>query len=178
MAILRLFSHALLSGALLTAGFAWAAGPQKGMVPGFLDPKTGAFTTQLGPAQRSQGMGVEAATYSGTLIMKFNITLKSGIPADYQITCTQNASVSDSVATYSETKTVVATRSGNTATCSVAIYYSWSLSSGDQVVSQSYSIGTYGSGSGLVLRDASAYSLFVDMPANGGSSARTFNVTL
>ena len=152
MALNRLFAHALLSSTLLTPGSAWAVAPQKGMVPGFLDPKTGAFTAQVGPAQHSPGMVGEAATYTGTLIMKFNITLKSGIPADYQIQCTQNATVSDSVATYSESKTVVATRSGSTATCTVGIYYSWSLSTGDQVVSQTYSIDTYGAGGSLVQR--------------------------
>jgi hypothetical protein len=177
MAFHRLFSHALLSSALLTAGSAWAAAPQKGMVPGFLDPKTGAFTAQVGP-QQPQGMVGELATYTGTLTMKFNITLKSGIPADYQIQCTQGASVSDSVATYSESKTVVATRSGSTATCTVGIYYSWSLSSGSQVVSQTYSVDTYGAGGSLVQRGSFVYGLFVDMPANGGSSTRTFNVTL
>jgi len=176
MAIRRLISHALLSSALLTAASGWAAAPQKGMLPGFLDPKTGAFTTQVGPTQRSQAMVGEAATYGGTLTMKFNITLRTGLPADQPIYCTNNASVSDMVASYSETKTVVATRSGSTATCSVSLFYSWSLSTGDQVVSQSYSVSTYGSGG--VQREAFAYGLFVDMPVNGGSSSRTFNVTL
>jgi hypothetical protein len=177
MTIHRLFSHALLSSALLAAGSTWAATPPKGAVPGFLDLKTGTFTAHVAP-QRTEGTSAEAAaTYTGTLLMKFNITLKSGVPADYQIQCTQYATVSDSLGSYSETKTVVATRTGSTATCSVAIYYSWLLSSGDQTVSQSYSVSTYGNGS-LVQRDASAYGLFTDMPVNGGSNSKTLNITL
>jgi hypothetical protein len=176
MTFRRLVSHALISGALLMAGSAWAATPPKGAIPGFLDLKTGTFSAQVTP-QHAQDLGVEAATYAGTLTMKFNITLKSTIPADYQILCQQTATVNDSVATYSESKTVVATRSGNTATCSVAIFYSWSLGSGDQVVQQTYSVSTYGSG-GIVQREAFVYGLSVNMPANGGASTRTFNVTL
>src|SRR5690349_1198601 len=59
---LRMMSHALLTSALLMAGAAWAAGPQKGGVPGFLDPKTGAFTAYVAPTQHAQTLGVEAAT--------------------------------------------------------------------------------------------------------------------
>jgi hypothetical protein len=176
---LRMMSHALLTSALLMAGAAWAAGPQKGGVPGFLDPKTGAFTAYVAPTQHAQTLGVEAATYTGTLVMKFNITLKSGIPTDAVINCTQNAIVSDPSGTYSETKTYKATRTGNTATCSVSIPYSWVLSSGDQQISQTYSVLVYGTpGSSLVLREASAYGTYIDMPANGGTSTRTVNVTL
>jgi len=176
---LRMMSHTLLSGALLLAGTAWGASPQKGVVPGFLDPKTGAFTTYMAPTQHAAASGAEAATYTGTLVMKFNITLKSGIPTDAVINCTQNAIVSDPIGTYSETKTYKATRTGNTATCSVSIPYSWVLSSGDQQISQTYSVVVYGTASSaLVLREASSYGTYVDMPANGGTSTRTVNVTL
>ena len=70
---LRRISCALLSSALMV-GPAWAAGPQKGMLPGYLNPKTGEFSAQAtGPAA---GVGAEAAaTYTGTFVMKFVITL-------------------------------------------------------------------------------------------------------
>ncbi|HEX5683853.1 MAG TPA: hypothetical protein VFY73_07435 [Ideonella sp.] len=175
--VLRMISHAMLSSALLMAGSAWAASPQKSMIPGFLDPKTGAFTTQVPPLQ--QGIAPQAATYNGTLILKVNITLKSGFPADSEILCTQNATVSDVAGSYHANKTVRATRSGSTATCTVSLYYSWVLSSGDQTITQTYFVQIINAGSGsLVQAEAAALSGFVDMPVNNGSVTKTVNVTL
>jgi hypothetical protein len=172
-------SHALLSSALLMAGSAWAASPQKG-VPGFLDPKTGVFTAQA-TVPGAQGVNPDAnAIYNGTLSVKINITLKSGFPVDSQLTCTQTASVFDAAGTYTASKTVRATRTGSTATCTVPIYYSWLLSSGDVTVAQNYfvSIVTSSDTGTLYQADAATLSATVALPPNGGTAAKTVAVTL
>lgn len=178
MTPIRMISQALLASALLMAGSAWAAGPQKG-VPGFLDPKTGLFTTHAA-AQRDQGANPDAnAVYNGTLTLKINITLKSGFPTDSEFMCTQNASVFDPAGVYLANKTVRAVRTGSTATCTVPVYYSWLLSSPDQEISQTYTV-TIVSNTGGTLYQATAASESgsVEMPANGGTVTKTVSVTL
>lgn len=169
-------SCALLSSALML-GPVWAAGPQKGMLPGYLNPKTGEFTAQaVGPAAVG---GDAAATYTGTFVMKFVITLKSNIPADWPIQCMQTVMPVDSGGYYySDSKTVLATRSGSTASCSVIIYYSWVLTSPSDMVSTSYAVTTYGNSSGILQREAVGNVPVVALPANGGTVTRTVNVTL
>ncbi|HEV8690494.1 MAG TPA: hypothetical protein VGQ91_09385 [Ideonella sp.] len=171
-------SHALLSSALLMASSAWAAAPQNGLLPGYLDPKTGTFTTQAA-AQRAQGVIPDATIYNGTLTLKINITLKSGFPTDSTILCTQNASVFDLAGSYTASKTTRAARTGSTATCTVSIYYSWLLSSGDQEISQSYFVSIINNGTGsLYMADAATLSGSVEMPANNGTVTKTVGVTL
>jgi hypothetical protein len=168
---------ALLSSGLMV-GPAWSAGPQKGMLPGYLNPHTGEFRTQAsGPVADLSPEA--AATYTGTFVLKFVVTLKSNIPADWPIQCVQTVTPLDSGGYYyTDSKTVQATRSGSTATCSVIVYYSWVLTSPSDMVSTSYVVVTYGSSSGILQREAVGNLPLVALPANGGTVTRTVNVTL
>jgi hypothetical protein len=65
---------------------------------------------------------------TGKIVANFNITLSSAIPAGDLVFCRANASVYDCSASVAESATGIATRSGNSATCSATIAYSWNLS--------------------------------------------------
>lgn len=91
-------------------------------------------------------MFVAAATHSmqaqtsGTFVVNFTITVNATISSTANIGCQASAEVSDGPSgaknLIRETASVVATRSGSTATCSVNIPYSWILTtaSTDKVV--------------------------------------------
>ncbi|MFZ5547613.1 MAG: hypothetical protein ACOZJX_02880 [Pseudomonadota bacterium] len=156
---------------------ALAAGP-KGMLPGFLNPKTGVFST---PAVPSEGDFDTAAAqiYSGLLSLKFTVTLKSAVPADWPIHCTQSASVVDpSGLYYTDSKTVLAVRNGNTATCNVNINYAWNLTSPAVKVSAIYSVGAMSLSNALSHLETTGTLPQITIPANGGSSVRNVPVTL
>jgi hypothetical protein len=71
-------------------------------------------------------------TFTGTLVFNFTITLKANITSTAKIQCTATASLLDASTANEivEQDTVLATRSGTTATCSPTINYSWNLGSG------------------------------------------------
>lgn len=166
---------ALLS---LMAASAGAAGLPKGALPGYLNAKTGQFTVQA-PGPVGDLNAEAAATYNGAFVLNFNITLKSNIPTGWQIQCSQTVIPIDLGGYYyTDTKAVAAVRNGNTATCSVVIYYAWLLSSPSTMVSTTYSVMTEGASSGILFRDMTGNLPQVALPANNGTVTRTVNVTL
>ena len=176
----RSFTFALLLSAIAASGSAWAAGLQKGLVPGFLDAKSGTFVSSaMIPTAASEVDALAAATYTGTLALKINITLKTGFPTDWPIHCTQIASVIDTGGlTFSNTKTVLATRTGSTATCQVNLLYSWLLNSPNGNVYTNYMVGTLGQATVLEQIEATGTIAPIAIPANGAVTSRTVNVTL
>ena len=70
-------------------------------------------------------------TFTGTLVFNFTITVKANISSTAKIQCTATASLLDSLTANEiiEQDTVLATRTGTTATCSPTINYSWDLGS-------------------------------------------------
>jgi hypothetical protein len=114
-------------------------------IQGYLDPKTGAFHPLPHPADPDAEPPV-LTTYAGKLVFNFTITVNATIAAAAKITCQASASVLDVSTTGSfndiaESATVVAVRSGSTATCTVAIPYSWNLASGPtDTIAMSYQI--------------------------------------
>ncbi|MEK8030806.1 hypothetical protein AACH06_08280 [Ideonella sp. DXS29W] len=172
--------RALVLGAMAASGSAWAVGPQKGLVPGFLDAKTGSFIAATQPAVAT---GVESplATLGGTLALRFNITLKSSVPSDWKIQCSQVATAIDSGGlTFQNSKTVLATRSGSTATCQVNINYSWSLNGAGGFIHTNWTVMTLDSTLTNTLVDVLATGSMpsIEIPANGTVTSRTVSVTL
>jgi hypothetical protein len=95
---------------------------------GLANPKTSVSDT------RSEPGSVEAATViptTGTYVFNLTITLASTIATGTQIVCLVQIEVTgDSVLSgVQQTVGVAATRSGNTATCTATIPYSWNLGS-------------------------------------------------
>jgi hypothetical protein len=69
-----------------------------------------------------------STTYTGTIEAEFTITIDStGLPTS-KMACGVNTSLNDSGNTFKEFSEVLATVSGSTATCTVKVPYSWTLS--------------------------------------------------
>jgi hypothetical protein len=177
-------TRSTLTAMLLIAGCvgstsSWAAGPQAGMLPGYFNPKSGTFTTQSTRPSEAEMQTLAAQVYHGVMSLKITITIKSPIPTSWPINCTQSDSVFDpSGLYYSSSKTVIATRSGSTATCTVNVNYAWNLTSGAVQVSADYVVGTYGDSTSLVQVQAIGSMPDVTIPADNGSSIRSVAVTL
>lgn len=176
----RPIALALLASFVFANGPAWAAGPQKGLVPGYFDAKTGTFVMTAMPAPVAEVEPQAQATYTGILSMKFVITIKSSIPQDWTIYCTQTASVIDvGGLAYTNNKVVAASRSGNTASCLINMPYSWLLNGAGGSVYSTYMVSAYASTTALSgMNDATGTLAPITIPANGATTSRTVNVTL
>jgi len=150
-------------------------------VAGYLNPSTGVFSPIVRRVDAA-AVPMVAAASTGTLKYVMTITLKSGISTSTPIVCTGYASVRDSdfssEVSYTEVKSVAATRSGNSATCTVAIPYAWTLpSAAGSTVGLSYTVsaGT-DQASGYRFQQGTLDSITV--PATGATTTRNIAVTL
>jgi hypothetical protein len=138
-------------------------------IPGYLDPKTGAFKPMAKPPVEESESPAVAAT-AGDFKVTFTITVKSAIPATAPITCTFSASTFEAATGLSmnDSMSVTATGTGATRKCVLDMFYSWPLSSpASDTVSLDYSVSAGGPGSsGTVFRD-SFQSLPSKKPASG-----------
>ena len=160
--------------ALVAAGLALAA--------------AGASAQHVGTPQWAQQQAAAAkvdpnvavATYTGTFVLNFTISIKSSIPASYPIQCSASFMPTDIGSGYffNEEKTVLAIHSGSTGSCSITVPYSWVLSSSTAPVSTTYTVSTSGTGSSLVNRISTGSLASVPLPANTTTLTRTVAVTI
>jgi hypothetical protein len=168
---------------LVAAVMAWGQEtnnqPQPGIL-GYLDPQTGAFRPAHPAAQEFQLSALP--TFTGTIDLTITITVKSsGLTS---ISCTGHISVDDAAGTgskHNEYKTVAATGSGTTRTCTVKVPYAWGLSGQPyDFMYTGYSVfATAGSATALPQRTVSV-DLFDsrNVPANGAITNLTAAVTI
>jgi hypothetical protein len=178
--------------AFTTLSFGQLANPQSHRVLGFFDPATGAFEP-LSAGLQADAPPVAATT--GSLVFKFTINAKSGIPKNGVIDCTVNVYVTDASGfNASERGAGVATlSSGTTYTCTATIDYSWLLTSPttDKITVQDVSAGVlYGyqatatNGTAIVVepvagRTSSQSNIApFTVPANGATTTETVSITL
>jgi hypothetical protein len=93
-------------------------------VPGYFDPATRIFV----PIQRHGQVDPATSTYTGTLVVSFTIAIKSALPAGDKINCSVNTTeigTNDIPAGNYDTATSSAVISGDTATCTTTLPYSW-----------------------------------------------------
>lgn len=170
---------AAMSCAMLASAAASAAGPQKGHIPGFLDARTGQFVVQPQIAPQADADPLAVGTYSGTLSLRINISLKSSVPADWPIHCSQSSTVVDVTGiSIVNQKTVKATRSGSTASCTVNINYAWLINNTNAQILTTYGVTTLGNSSVLENIDVFGSLAPIAVPANGQTNSRTVAVTL
>jgi len=147
-------------------------------IPGYLDPRTGAFKPMAkAPLEESD---IEVTSTAGDFKVTYNITVKSSIPSTAPVLCTFETFVSDigSGLTMSDTMTVAATGSGSSRSCSLDMFYSWPLSTpGNDMVTLSYSVDATGTGTGTFKERVSTQSLPSKKPANG-QTAITISATI
>lgn len=186
------FLSALVVLALATLSFGQAANPQSHRVLGFFDPATGAFEP-LSAGLQADAPPVAATT--GSLVFKFTINAKSGIPKNAVISCSANVYVTDSSGFNSSERGVgIATLvSGTTYACTATMDYSWLLASPstDKITVQDVSASVlYGyqatatNGTAVVVEPVSGRSTSQSniapfaVPANGATTTEAVSITL
>jgi hypothetical protein len=101
---------------------------------------------------------------TGKFDIYFEITINSDLPADAPISCSLDAFVEGEATSIDDSMTVAGTRTGNHATCTVSMYYSWMLMhSGSDTLSLMY---TTVDGSSLPIRQ-NFQSATIPVPATG-----------
>jgi hypothetical protein len=113
-------------------------------IPGYLNPRTGVFRSIQHQRLRDAAEPPPTATFTGTIVVNFTITVSSAIPATQQIACVAGATLRDTAtenAILDIASSVVTRGTGSTLTCSVTIPYSWTLGSAStDSVGLSYSV--------------------------------------
>jgi len=148
-------------------------------IPGYLDPRTGAFKPMAkAPLEESE---IEVLTpTAGDFQVTFKITVKSSLPSTAKVSCTFSAIVQDtkSLLTMTDSMTVAATGSGGSRSCTLDMFYSWPLSSpSTDTAMLSYSIDALGGTSGTLDR-SSTQTLPSKTPAPSGQTMITINATI
>lgn len=154
-------------------------------VLGYWDTATGAFR----PVTQTEDFDSEslAATtpQTGTITVNFTVTIRSAIPANTPIQCGVSASVTEiaglGVSITSESATMVATRTGNSARCTVTIPYSWLLlnpASAKLSLLYTVSAGRATAAAGLVARSSSGTIASIPVPATGSTTTQSVNAVL
>ena len=120
---------------------------------------------------------------TGQFVFNFTITLSSTIATTTAIGCVAEVSVSgdNALPGIQETLVKAATRSGNTATCTVTIPYSWNLGSpATDKVSLQYTIEApvRGGAYGVPYRSSHQNLGTIAVPANGATTTETIAATI
>jgi hypothetical protein len=116
----------------------------------------------------------------GILVATINLEITSAIPANNKITCSVSMSHSGG-ASYTETATAYATRSGKTGKCVIRIPYSWPKANSDGFISYGIGATTTGADAFVVngfLRSHNRYESVLGVPANESTTRITHNIRL
>ena len=151
-------------------------------IRGYLDPRTGIFHSMPHPDLQDADVPPPAAT-TGKFVFTFTITVSSTLASTAKILCEASASLEDTASLnfISETASVIATRSGSTATCTVNIPYSWNLSSAStDKVSLAYQIigGVPSTTVPLATRTSGQSLKTISVPANGATTNEAITATI
>jgi len=157
-------------------------------IPGYLNPKTGAFRPK--PATATPDVTAKYTTYTGTLEFEFTITVDSKIPSGQEVDCEATAELVDVPTSgsfenvISEEASAIATVKGDTATCTVKIPYSWSLASGaEDSVSLSYDLAIVPTAitsetDAEAVRRSLQYLAPIPVPKTGTTTTKTIEATI
>jgi hypothetical protein len=149
-------------------------------IPGYLDPRTGEFHPM--PAHPASGMQaiIPFAATTGKFVYNFTITISSTLPTSDVIACQSESTVYDTSSgrEFDETAAVAGTRTGSTATCTVDIPYSWTLSSTTDTVSQTETVTVPDNSASLPLRISSQTLAAIKVPASGSTTTTAVKFTI
>jgi hypothetical protein len=148
------------------------AGRQAHGIPGYLDPRTGTFTTRAQPSESAEETPPTLTTILARLIFNFTI-VPNDQPTTATTSCTVSLSTTDSSGlTYVESATGIATNGGTA--CKVTVLFSWALASPtqDQVfidyhIASFQSIAVGGTASVQEFRSADHTLPSISVPMNG-----------
>jgi hypothetical protein len=128
-----------------------------------------------------------AASFTGTITVSFSISLLSEIDPSTAIQCAVSVSVvsiNTAVAPAGVANTVIeqgsvgATRTGNSATCAVAIPYLWNNLQGSENATISYTVSTVGTTVAALARTSGQTIAVIALPKNGTPTSFNVNVDL
>lgn len=169
--------------AVAASGWAQTAPDQKPhKIFGYVDEKTGTFQP-LGHSHRGALLPPGVSPTTGTFIFNVTITVSSALPASATIDCFVAGGVEDALTgAFANEAGIVAKRSGNTATCTVKLPYSWELgdASADSVkldLEVVALVGTIGSAE-FSDEEFQAPVLTMKVPANGTTTTEDINTTI
>jgi hypothetical protein len=171
----------------LSAQLSWGqeARPAGSRALGYLD-SNGLFHP-VGQMEVFDSSSAAAANpQTGTIVVNFNVTIKSVIPTTSPVSCDVSATVTEisgaGVNLTTESAFVAATRTGNTAKCTVTIPYSWVLlNPSAATISIGYGVSaskTPPPATGLQSRASGGTVANIPVPANGATTTQTVNAVL
>jgi hypothetical protein len=144
------------------------------LIPGYLNPRTGAFRPHILTVQPL----ISATLYKGEFSITYKITIASTLPANQPVTCEATVTAVDALGTfYDYVVAAAATVTGAQGACTLTVPYAWSLGT-----TPTYSIsGSVGSTSGT-LQNLRSFNFPVvgatKFPANGAKTSYTLSQTL
>lgn len=153
--------------------------------PGYFDYSTGVFRP-IGTATFDSNSAAAANPTTGTIVVNLTVTIKSTVPSTSSVNCNVEVDVldlsSETANLIQESATVVATRTGNTAKCTVTIPYSWIvLNPATSTVGINYNVTLANKTTpttGLLSRSSSGGIASIPVPANGSTTTQTVNAVL
>ncbi len=174
-----LFAVACVMG-IVAGGYAQNAQSTKPEF-GYMDRKTGMFHSLSRPLPDAEAPAITPTT--GKFVFNVTITVSSALPASAVITCVVSGGVADLTSgEFSNVAGIAAKRSGNTATCTVTIPYSWDLATPAKDVVQmdlqvDASVGTLGTSS-FYEESFIAPAITAKVPANGTTTTENIATTI
>jgi hypothetical protein len=146
---------------------------------GYFDYSTGAFRPVAQTEDFDSSSLAATSPQTGTIVVNFNITIRSVIPATTPINCGVEATVTEvsagGINIILDGATVVATRTGSTAKCTVTIPYSWMVSSSARLGLNYNLIAAKPAATGLLSRSSLGTIASIPVPANGATTTQTVN---
>lgn len=181
----RLSTLALCCACMLgLSGSLWAQTSAVRGIPGYLNPKTGAFHPVI-EAQPQEGPPPALTTFAGKFVATFTITVDSTISSTTKLACIFSASLVDtSTGNVIEeiAASAVSRGSGSTVTCTVTLPYSWSLGSGTtDKVSLTWNIEApveFSTSTQYPTRFSSQFLGSISVPANGSTTNEAIAATI
>jgi hypothetical protein len=186
MKLLKL-GFAVVLAATTVAATAWSQSAGVGASPqilGYLNPMNNSFQPLGMPAIASPAALLPETVVTGKIVTNFTITIQSAtITQATAISCEVTALVADPQNTISEEAAVLATRSTGKSTCTVAIPYSWHMTTAamatDKVI-LNYTISSVPTTSqpGLLFRISSQEIGIIAVPKTGTTTTETVAATI
>jgi hypothetical protein len=153
-------------------------------IPGYLDPRTGAFRPTPQVLPDLEEIQAASTTVTGKLVFNFTITVTStGLSAD-TVVCGANAELVDAPTTggiFILESAAVGVKEASTVSCTVTIPYSWTLATmSTDKVTLTYTISVGGTTATTVLpnRTSSRGLGSINVPANGATTTETIKATI
>lgn len=148
-------------------------------IPGYLDPRTGAFKP-MPPATDGEDPTSFVTPTTGKIVLTLTVTLVSTFPASEAFSCGLSATTSDTTGLlFIDSEQIAATKAGSTLTCTINLNYSWALATPtvDHMIVEYTVNGAVGT-TGLPIRLAEHGVAAMTVPASGKTTTFTLSTAI